>query len=126
LARNVWSSDPGRRRGGRGSLIGAAVVVVGALGAAAAYTWWPPERVDCETLVGQSQAALDKADRDLRAAGTAGTAARCNAYRARVTVLTELAKLPAVCGAPPKRAGSWPSPTDERKWYETLIFEECR
>ena len=126
MARNVWSSDPGRRRGSRGLLIGASLVVVAALGAAAAYTWWPPERVDCETLVGQSQSALDKADHDLRAAGTAGTAARCNAYRARVTVLTELAKLPAVCGPPPKRPGSWPSPTDERKWYETLIFEECR
>jgi Tfp pilus assembly protein PilX len=126
LARNVWSSDPGRRRSGRGKLIGAAVVVLAALGAAAAYTWWPAERVDCETLVGQSQTALDKADSDLRAASKVGTAARCNAYRARVTVLTELAKLPAVCGPPPKRPGSWPSPTDERKWYETLIFEECR
>ncbi len=125
MARNVWSSDPRRRRSGRGKLVAAAVVVLAALGAAVAYTWWPAERVDCETLVGGSQAALDDADRDLRAAGTAG-AAKCNAYRKRVTVLTELAKLPAVCGPPPKRPGAWPSPNDERKWYETLIFEECR
>jgi len=125
LARNVWSSDPGRRRGGRGKLIGAAAVWLVVFGGAA-YLWWPAERVDCETLVGRSQAALDQADRDLRAAGTTGVVAKCNAYRERVTVLTELAKLPAVCGPPPKRPGAWPSPTDERKWYETLIFEECR
>jgi Tfp pilus assembly protein PilX len=106
-------------------VFGAAVVVVAAIGVTA-WSWWPAERVDCETLVGRSQAALDQADRDLKAAGTAGTAAKCNAYRTRVTVLTELANLPAVCGPPPKRLGAWPSPTDERKWYETLIFEECR
>jgi hypothetical protein len=126
LARNVPSSDGGRGRSGRGKVIGVAVVAVAAIGVGAAYTWWPPQRVDCETLVGRSQAALDKADRDLRAASTAGTAARCTAYRTRVTVLTELTKLPAVCGPPPKRPGAWPSPNDERKWYETLIFEECR
>lgn len=125
MTRNVWSSDPGRRRGNRGKVIGAAVVWLAVLGGAA-YLWWPAERVDCETLVGRSQAALDQADRDLKAAGATSVAAKCNAYRERVTVLIELAKLPAVCGPPPKRLGAWPSPTDERKWYETLIFEECR
>jgi len=126
LARNVPSSDGGQGRSVRGKVIGVAVVALAAAGVGAAYTWWPPQRVDCETLVGRSQAALDKADHDLRTASTAGTAARCTAYRARVTVLTELSKLPAVCGPPPKRPGAWPSPNDERKWYETLIFEECR
>ena len=126
MARNVPSSDGGRGRSVRGKVIGVAVVALAAVGVGAAYTWWPAQRVDCETLVGRSQAALDKADHDLRAASTVGTAARCSAYRARVTVLTELSKLPAVCGPPPKRPGAWPSPNDERKWYETLIFEECR
>jgi hypothetical protein len=106
-------------------VLGAAVVALGAIGGAA-YLWWPVARVDCETLVGRSQTALDQADKDLKAAGTAGMTARCNAYRARVTVLTELGNLPAVCGPPRKRPGAWPSPNDERKWYETLIFEECR
>jgi hypothetical protein len=100
-------------------------VVLAAVGGVA-WLWWPAERVDCETLVGRSQAALEQADRDLKAASTAGVTAKCSAYRTRVTVLTELAKLPAVCGPPPKHAGAWPSPNDERKWYETLIFEECR
>jgi hypothetical protein len=125
LTRNLWSPGPGRRRGNRGKVFGAAVVALGAVGGAA-YLWWPAQRVDCETLVGRSQAALDQADKELKAAGTAGTTAKCNAYRVRVTVLTELANLPAVCGPPPKRPGAWPSPNDERKWYETLIFEECR
>ena len=106
-------------------MFGAAVIVFGAIGGAA-YLLWPVQRVDCETLVGRAQAELDQADTDLRAAGTAGVTAKCNAYRARVTVLTELANLPAVCGPPRKRPGAWPSPNDERKWYETLIFEECR
>ncbi len=127
MTRNLRSLDPGRRRVSRGKLFVAGVVVaLVAVGGGAAYMWWPAERVDCETLVGRSQAAMDQADRDLKAASAAGVTARCNAYRARVTVLTELAKLPAVCGPPPKRPGAWPSPTDERKWYETLIFEECR
>jgi len=124
LARNVWSSDPGRRRSNRGKVIGAASVWLAVAGGAA-WLWWPAERVDCETLVGRSQTALAEADRELKAAGNAVTA-KCNAYRARVTVLTEIARLPAVCGPPPKRPGAWPSPNDERKWYETLIFEECR
>ncbi len=109
----------------RGKVIGAAVVAFGAIGGGV-YLWGPTPRVDCETLVGRSQSALDQADKELKAAGPAGVTARCNAYRARVTVLTELASLPAVCGPPRKRPGSWPSPNDERKWYETLIFEECR
>jgi len=125
LARNVWSTDPGGRRIGRGKMIGAAAVWLVVVGGAI-WLWLPAERVDCETLVGRSQTALDQADRDLKAASAAGTIAKCNAYRARVAVLTELAKLPAVCGPPRKRPGAWPSPTDERKWYETLIFEECR
>jgi hypothetical protein len=125
LAKNVWSSDPGRRRSNRGKIFGAIAVATVAIGGAA-YQWWPPERVDCETLVGRSQTALDQADRDLKAAVTAGATAKCNAYRTRVTALTELAKLPAICGPPPKRPGAWPSPNDERKWFETLIFEECR
>ena len=124
MARNVWSSDPGRGRTIRGKVIGAAAVWLALIGGAA-YLWWPAERVDCETLVGRSQTALAEADRQLKAAGNAVTA-KCNAYRARVTVLTELANLPAVCGPPRKRPGAWPSPNDERKWYETLIFEECR
>jgi len=106
-------------------IFGALAVALAAAGGAA-YLWSPAERVDCETLVGRSQAALDQADRDLRAAVTAGVTAKCNAYRTRVTALSELAKLPAVCGPPPRRPGAWPSPNDERKWYETLIFEECR
>jgi hypothetical protein len=125
LARNVWSSDPGGRRIGRGKVIGAAAVWLVVIGGAV-WLWWPAERVDCETLVERSQASLDQADKDLKAAGTAGVTAKCNAYRERVTVLTELAKLPAACGPPRKRPGAWPSPNDERKWYETLIFEECR
>jgi len=125
LARNVWSSDPGRRRGSSGKVIGAAVVWVALFGGAA-YLLWPAQPVDCETMVGRSQAALDQADKELKAAATSGTAAKCAAYRSRVAVLIEAAKLPAACGPPPKHPGAWPSPTDERKWYETLIFEECR
>jgi hypothetical protein len=130
LTKNVWSTDPGvKSKGGllassRGKVIGS-VVVAAAVGATT-YLWWPAARVDCETLVGRSQTALDQADRDLKAASGSGAAAKCAAYRTRVTVLTEYAKLPAACGPPPKHLGAWPSPVDERKWYETLIFEECR
>ena len=126
---DVWSKDPRRKRGWlastRGKVVGAAFILAAA-GTAAYMAWAPPGRVDCETMVGQSQAVLDQADKDLKAASTVGTAARCSAYKKRVSALVELVKLPSVCGPPPKRSGGWPSPNDERKWYETLIFEECR
>jgi hypothetical protein len=108
-------------RGRSGSVILVAAAIVGA-----AWLWWPAQRYDCETLVGQSLAKLDQADKDMKASATAGTAAKCAAYRERVSALAELAKMPAACGPPPKRSGAWPSPNDERKWYENLIFEECR
>ena len=130
MTRNVWSTDP-RSPGTRGLLSSprgrvAGAVVIAAAVAAGAFIWWPVQKVDCETLFGRSQAALDQADKDMKASAVAGTAAKCTAYRARVTALADLVKLPAVCGPPPKRPGAWPSATDERKWYESLIFEECR
>src|SRR5579864_6192820 len=89
---DVWSKDPRRKRGWlastRGNVIVAAFVLVAA-GAAGYLSWSPPSRVDCETMVGQSQAVLDQADKDLKAASATGTAARCSAYKKRVSALTE-------------------------------------
>jgi len=130
LTRNVWSTDPRppNRRGWLSSARGrpGSVILVAAAIAGAAWIWWPAQRYDCETLVGQSTAKLDQADKDMKASATAGTAAKCAAYRERVSALAEFVKLPAACGPLPKRPGAWPSATDERKWYENLIFEECR
>jgi hypothetical protein len=126
---DVWSKDPRRKQRGlasaRGKVVGAAIILAAA-GAATYQLWAPTARVDCETLVGRSTAAFEQADKDLKAASVTGTAARCSAYKARVAALKDLAALPAVCGPAPKRPGGWPTPNDERKWYETLIFEECR
>ena len=102
------------------------VVIAAAVGGYAAYLWWPTPRADCETMAGRFQTELAQSDKDLKASAAAGAAARCAAYRSRVRALADVAKLPAACGRPPRVTGGWPSANDERKWYETLVFEECR